>query len=165
VECCAQSRRQDWPGGPLQPWFLVTLPRGNKHLSLLGAAAGPRTQLSTLALAVLGEGPARGFSRFAETLCLVCCPLVSDAETQGPPGPGLLSSQVSLDSFTKIKAMMDKMVADLKTEQEEEVKFKAYCQKEFSANEKATYEKTEEKKDLEAKIEELGGFFRAPDPA
>ena len=56
--------------------------------------------------------------------------------------------------------MMDKMVADLKTEQEEEVKFKAYCQKEFSANEKATYEKTEDKKDLEAKIEELATLMK-----
>ena len=89
--------------------------RSGKATSML---QGPRTQLSTLALAV------------------------------------------SLDSFTKIKAMMDKMVADLKTEQEEEVKFKAYCQKEFSANEKATYEKTEDKKDLEAKIEELATLMK-----
>merc|ERR1719261_2406525 len=41
-----------------------------------------------------------------------------------------LAVSVSLDSFTKIKEAMDKMVADLKAEQEEEVKFKAYCTKE-----------------------------------
>jgi len=79
----------------------------------LGAAAGPRMRLSTLAVSV------------------------------------------SLDSFTKIKEMMDKMTADLKKEQEEEVKFKTYCGKELNANEKATYEKTEEKEDLEALIEKL----------
>jgi chromosome segregation ATPase len=62
---------------------------------------------------------------------------------------------VSLDSFTKVKQMMDEMVATLKEEQQEEVKFKAYCTKEFSQNEKDTFEKTEIKEDLESKIESL----------
>merc|ERR1719262_1348137 len=80
---------------------------------MLGAAGGPRMQLSTLAVSV------------------------------------------SLDSFTKIKEAMDKMVSELKEEQEEEVKFKAYCTKELDLNEKETYEKTEQKEDLEALIEKL----------
>jgi len=66
-----------------------------------------------------------------------------------------LAVSISLDSFTKIKEMMDKMVADLKVEQEEEVKFKTYCGKEMDANEKSTYEKTEQKEDLEALIAKL----------
>merc|ERR1719352_2220109 len=66
-----------------------------------------------------------------------------------------LAVSVSLDSFTKIKEMMDKMTADLKKEQEEEVKFKTYCGKELDANEKSTYEKTVQKQDLEALIEKL----------
>merc|ERR1719174_3310141 len=82
-----------------------------QKVSMLGA--GPRMQLSTLAVAI------------------------------------------GLDSFTKIKEAMDKMVADLKAEQEEEVKFKAHCTKELNLNEKQTYEKTEEKEDLEAKIAKL----------
>jgi chromosome segregation ATPase len=82
-----------------------------QKVSMLGA--GPRMQLSTLAVAI------------------------------------------GLDSFTKIKEAMDKMVADLKAEQEEEVKFKAHCAKELDLNEKQTYEKTEEKEDLEAKIAKL----------
>merc|ERR1719247_2313912 len=48
---------------------------------------------------------------------------------------------------------MDKMVADLKSEQDEEVKFKANCESEFNSNEKTTFTKKEEKEDLEAKIE------------
>merc|ERR1719498_2192503 len=60
-----------------------------------------------------------------------------------------LAVSVQLDSFTKVKEMMDKMVVNLKKEQEEEVKFKAYCTKEFNDNEKATYAKTEEKEDLD----------------
>merc|ERR1719254_106710 len=85
---------------------------------MLGAAAGPRMQLSTLAISV------------------------------------------SLDSFTKIKEAMDKMVSELKEEQEEEVKFKAYCTKELDLNEKETYEKTEEKEDLEALIEKLSKLIK-----
>jgi len=76
-------------------------------------AAGPRSQLSTLALGV------------------------------------------RLDSFTKIKELMDKMLSELKEQQAEEAKFKAYCIKELDENEKATYGKNEEKKDQEAKVAQL----------
>jgi len=79
----------------------------------VGAAAGPRAQLSTLAMAV------------------------------------------QLDSFTKVKAMMDKMLVNLKQEQEDEVTFKAWCIKEFDTTEKTTYDKNELRKDLEQKIAEL----------
>jgi len=66
-----------------------------------------------------------------------------------------LAMSVQLDSFAKVKAMMDKMVAELKNQQQEEAEFKAYCTKEFDKTEKAVYEKKEEKTDLEAKIEKL----------
>merc|ERR1719215_2534010 len=66
-----------------------------------------------------------------------------------------LAVSASLDSFTKIKEAMDNMVTDLKKEQEEEVKFKSYCTKEMNNNEKSTYEKTEQKEDLEALIDRL----------
>merc|ERR1719240_1652940 len=66
-----------------------------------------------------------------------------------------LAVSVGLDSFTQIKKAMDSMVADLKKEQEEEVKFKTYCNKELDLTEKETYEKTEEKEDLEALIAKL----------
>ena len=82
-----------------------------------------------------------------------------------------LAVSVSLDSFTKIKEAMDKMVADLKKEQEEEVKFKTYCGKELDLNEKTTYEKTEQKEDLEDLIAKLAKLIKklgdstAPAPA
>jgi len=66
-----------------------------------------------------------------------------------------LAVSVSLDSFTQIKESMDKMVVDLRKEQEEEVKFKSYCAKEFDANEKSTFDKNEQKEDLEALIEKM----------
>jgi hypothetical protein len=55
---------------------------------------------------------------------------------------------------------MDKMTADLKKEQEEEVKFKTYCGKELDLNEKQTYEKTEQKEDLEALIAKLNKLIK-----
>mmetsp|Transcript_117870 Transcript_117870/g.340720 ORF Transcript_117870/g.340720 Transcript_117870/m.340720 type:complete len:786 (+) Transcript_117870:92-2449(+) len=66
-----------------------------------------------------------------------------------------LAMAVSLDSFTKVKEMIDKMHAELKEQQAEEAKFKAYCQKELKDNEKTTYKKSELKKDLEARMDEL----------
>lgn len=72
-----------------------------------------------------------------------------------------LAVAVQLDSFTKVKEMMDSMIKDLKAQQEEEVKEKAYCVKEFSENEKATFDKNEVKQDLEAKIGSLGALIKA----
>merc|ERR1719324_1211973 len=89
-----------------------------QKVSMLGAAGGPRMQLSTLAVTV------------------------------------------GLDSFTKIKEAMDKMVAELKQEQEEEVKFKSYCTKELNLNEKQTYEADEQKEDLEALIAKLSKLIK-----
>merc|ERR1719502_205801 len=61
-----------------------------------------------------------------------------------------LALTVQLDAFTKVKAAMDTMVAELKAEQREEVESKAFCDKEFNENAKMTYKKEEEKADLEA---------------
>merc|ERR1719446_1658970 len=91
---------------------------GNQKVSMLGAASGPRMQLSTLAVSI------------------------------------------GLDSFTQIKEAMDKMTADLKKEQEEEVKFKEYCTSSLNENEKETYETTEKKEDLEALIEKLSKLMK-----
>jgi len=66
-----------------------------------------------------------------------------------------LAMVVQLDSFGKVKEMIDKMVAELKRQQTEEANFKAYCKKEFSENEKATYSKGKDKKDFETKIDAL----------
>jgi hypothetical protein len=66
-----------------------------------------------------------------------------------------LAVSVQLDSFTKVKELMDKMIADLKDQQEEEVKFKANCDTEFNTNEKVTQTKKESKSDLEANIDSM----------
>jgi len=66
-----------------------------------------------------------------------------------------LAVSVSLDSFKKLKEVMDKMVVDLKQEQADEVAFKSHCTKEFDVTEKDTFQKTDLKGDLEANIAKL----------
>jgi len=66
-----------------------------------------------------------------------------------------LAITVQLDSFTKVKAAMNKLVATLKAQQKEEVEFKAKCVKDFNGNSKAVFQKTNTKEDLEASIKEL----------
>lgn len=66
-----------------------------------------------------------------------------------------LAVTAQLDSFTKVKEVLDTMMADLKVQQEEEVKLKARCGNEFDVNEKTTYRKNEEKGDLEANMDHL----------
>mmetsp|Transcript_17541 Transcript_17541/g.44118 ORF Transcript_17541/g.44118 Transcript_17541/m.44118 type:complete len:771 (-) Transcript_17541:106-2418(-) len=89
--------------------------------SAVGAAAGPRTQLATLATAV------------------------------------------QLDAFAKVKELMDKMMADLKDQQAEEVTFKDHCGSEMDSTETTLYEKGELKKDLQSNIERLESLMKKLD--
>merc|ERR1719473_1446309 len=66
-----------------------------------------------------------------------------------------LAMSVQLDGFVKVKEAMDKLVAEMKKQTEEDVKLKAYCQKEFAQNEKDVFAKTNEKEDLEASMDQL----------
>jgi len=63
--------------------------------------------------------------------------------------------QVQLDAFSKIKKMMDNMIADLTTQQKEEVKMKEECNTETNKNEKETFSASEDLKDSNDSIESL----------
>merc|ERR1719247_728806 len=63
-----------------------------------------------------------------------------------------LSAAVQLDGFEQVKKAINEMIADLKTQQADEVKHKAFCNTEFQENEMENITKTQDKKDLEAKI-------------
>jgi len=92
----------------------------------------------------------------ASTVGVARGPKAQLSTARGPKAQlSTLALTVQLDSFTKIKQMIDTMVAELKKQQQDEVKFKAYCTKEFNANEKAVYAKNQEKKDIGAKLEKL----------
>jgi len=77
--------------------------------------------------------------------------------TSGGWNLALLAVSTQLDGFTKVKAMMDKMVAELKKQQQEEYEKHESCKKDIDTNEDHTMEKEAEKKDQEAKLEMLTG--------
>jgi len=66
-----------------------------------------------------------------------------------------IAVQVQLDAFSKVKKAIDDMVADLKGQQEAEVKKKDFCNKEFDENEKMTYTNEQARDDLDDKIKGL----------
>jgi len=69
----------------------------------------------------------------------------------------LLAVSTQIDGFTKIKAMMDKMVVELKKQQGEEVKKHDSCKADIDSNEDSTMEKDASKKDLDAQMTALKG--------
>merc|ERR1719230_2441413 len=71
------------------------------------------------------------------------------------PELSMLASSVELDAFTKVKAMIDKMIATLKTQQADEVKKNDWCNAELQENEMQTAKTTDLKADLEAKAGQL----------
>merc|ERR1719161_1383044 len=66
-----------------------------------------------------------------------------------------LSVSMRLDAFTKVKENIDKMVAELKQTQKDEVVKKDMCNKDLHENEMQTTEKNNEKADLTALIADL----------
>merc|ERR1719161_1514192 len=63
--------------------------------------------------------------------------------------------RVRLDAFTKVKAAIDDMIAQLTKQQEDEIKQKDFCVDEFNQNQLQTEKKSREKTDLEALIDDL----------
>jgi len=71
------------------------------------------------------------------------------------PELSMLATSVELDAFTKVKAMIDTMIATLKTQQADEVKKNDWCKAELQENEMQTAKTTDLKADLEAKAGQL----------
>merc|ERR1719456_827740 len=68
---------------------------------------------------------------------------------------GLAASLSERDAFTKVKAMIDKMIETLKTQQADEVKKNDWCKTELQENEMQTMKTKDLKADLEAKSGQL----------
>merc|ERR1719253_1118566 len=71
------------------------------------------------------------------------------------PELSMLMTSVELDAFTKVKAMIDTMIATLKTQQADEVKKNDWCKEELQENEMTTMKTNDLKADLEAKAGQL----------
>merc|ERR1719387_936846 len=67
----------------------------------------------------------------------------------------LLAIQVRLDAFKKVKESIEKMVADLVKEKEDEIQFKDYCIDAMNTNEHNTNVKNKDKDDTVARIDDL----------
>jgi len=67
----------------------------------------------------------------------------------------MLATNVELDAFTKVKAMIDKMIATLKQQTADEVKKNDWCKAELQENEMTTMKTKDLKADLEAKVGSL----------
>jgi len=71
------------------------------------------------------------------------------------PELAMLATSVELDAFTKVKAMIEKMITQLKQQQADEVKKNDWCKAELQENEMSTMKTKDLKADLEAKIGDL----------
>jgi len=77
------------------------------------------------------------------------------AAKTGNPDLSMMASSVELDAFTKVKKMIDDMVATLKTQQADEVKKKDWCDSELQENEMQTMKAEALKSDQETQISNL----------
>mmetsp|Transcript_53957 Transcript_53957/g.163299 ORF Transcript_53957/g.163299 Transcript_53957/m.163299 type:complete len:364 (-) Transcript_53957:145-1236(-) len=71
------------------------------------------------------------------------------------PRLSLLATTMRLDAFTKVKEEIDKMVVELKKQQEDEIEHRDWCIKELNENNKSTELAYQTKDNLEVKIADL----------
>merc|ERR1719191_1161837 len=66
-----------------------------------------------------------------------------------------MASQIRIDTFTKVKKAIDDMITQLMQQKSDEIAHKEFCVDDFNKNELQTEAKEREKKDQEAKIDDL----------
>merc|ERR1719262_185583 len=71
------------------------------------------------------------------------------------PKLALLLVSAQLDAFTKVKELIDKMVAELSQQQKDEIAHRDWCVDELNKNNRSTAAAEDKKELLEAKIEDL----------
>jgi hypothetical protein len=77
------------------------------------------------------------------------------ARLSGTPQVSLLAASAQLDAFTKVKAMIDKMVEELATQQKDEVEHRDWCIDELNSNKRSTEAAYDKKDSLTAQIKDL----------
>lgn len=90
-----------------------------------------------------------------QRLYQVAVALQGAAAKFGEPQLALLAMRAHLDAFTKVKELIDKMVAELTKQQEDEVAHRDWCIDEFASNKRATSEAYDRKESLLATIADL----------
>merc|ERR1719456_168894 len=77
------------------------------------------------------------------------------ARISGSPQIALLAASAQLDAFTEVKALIDKMVAELTKQQQDEVVHRDYCIEELNTNKRQTTAAYDKKDSLTAQIADL----------
>merc|ERR1740115_457292 len=77
------------------------------------------------------------------------------ARLSGSPQMALLAASAQLSAFTEVKALIDKMVAELTTQQKDEVDKRDWCISELNSNKRSTDAAYEQKTNLETKMADL----------
>jgi len=81
--------------------------------------------------------------------------LVRAAGRSGLPRLALIAASAQLDAFTKVKEEIDKLVAELKSQQKDEVAHRDWCTEELAANKRSTAAGYDKKASLETKASDL----------
>jgi len=105
----------------------------------------------TVNVAFMQTGSAKG-----KSLVRARAAAVLQRAAAGEPKLAMLAASVKLDGFEKVKAAIDKMAAELKVQQEDEVKHRDWCTDELASNKRATAAGDDKKAGLEVKISDLG---------
>merc|ERR1719182_361365 len=77
------------------------------------------------------------------------------ARVAGSPQMAMLEASAQLDAFTKVKALIDKMVAELATQQKDEVAKRDWCIDELNTNKRETTAAYDKKESLETQMADL----------
>merc|ERR1719484_12838 len=77
------------------------------------------------------------------------------ARISGSPQIAMLAASAQLDAFTEVKALIDKMVSELTTQQQDEVDHRDWCIDELNTNKRQTTAAYDKKDSLTAQIADL----------
>merc|ERR1719408_462266 len=77
------------------------------------------------------------------------------ARVSGSPQIALIAASAQLDAFTEVKALIDKMVSELATQQKDEVAFRDECIDELNTNKRETTAAYDKKESLQAQMADL----------
>merc|ERR1719271_838444 len=77
------------------------------------------------------------------------------ARLSGSPQIAMLAASAQLDAFTEVKALIDKMVSELTTQQQDEVDHRDWCIDELNTNKRQTTAAYDKKDSLTAQIADL----------
>merc|ERR1719165_4125 len=77
------------------------------------------------------------------------------AALSGSPQVSLLAASAQLDAFTKVKELIDKMVAELTTQQKDEVEHRDWCIDELNSNKRSTAAAYDKKESLQTQMADL----------